>query len=38
MLGVAMQSLAGGVILLIAGLFAGEFHGLHFGAISLRSC
>src|ERR1700687_4273386 len=37
MLGVAMQSFAGGVILLIAGLFAGEFHGLHLGAISLRS-
>ena len=37
MLGVAMQSLAGGVILLIAGLFAGEFHGLHLGAISVRS-
>jgi drug/metabolite transporter (DMT)-like permease len=37
MLGVAMQSFAGGVILLIAGLFAGEFHGLHLGALSLRS-
>jgi drug/metabolite transporter (DMT)-like permease len=37
MLSVAMQSLAGGVILLIAGLFAGEFRGLHLGAISLRS-
>jgi drug/metabolite transporter (DMT)-like permease len=37
MLGVAMQSLAGGVILLIAGLFTGEFHELHLGAISLRS-
>jgi len=37
MLGVAMQSFAGGVILLIAGLFAGEFHALYFGAISLRS-
>jgi drug/metabolite transporter (DMT)-like permease len=37
MLGVAMQSLAGGVILLIAGLITGEFHGLHLGAISLRS-
>jgi len=37
MLGVAMQSLAGGAILLIVGLFAGEFHGLHLGAISLRS-
>jgi len=37
MLGVAMQSFAGGVILLIAGLIAGEFRGLHLGAISLRS-
>src|SRR5467141_1008065 len=37
MLGVAMQSFAGGAILLIAGLFAGEFHALHLGAISLRS-
>src|SRR6266849_5018252 len=37
MLGVAMQSFAGGVILLIAGLLAGEFSGLHLGTISLRS-
>jgi drug/metabolite transporter (DMT)-like permease len=37
MLGVAMQSFAGGVILLIAGLLAGEFRGLHLGAVSLRS-
>jgi drug/metabolite transporter (DMT)-like permease len=37
MLGVAMQSLAGGVILLVAGLFAGEFRGLHLSAISPRS-
>lgn len=37
MLGVAMQSFAGGVILLIAGLLAGEFRGMHLGAISLRS-
>jgi len=37
MLGVAMQSFAGGVILLIAGKFTGEFRGLHLGAISLRS-
>src|SRR6266699_1442630 len=36
-LGVAMQSFAGGVILLIAGLFFGEFRELHLGAISLRS-
>jgi drug/metabolite transporter (DMT)-like permease len=37
MLGVAMQSFAGGAILLIAGWFAGEFHSLHLGRISLRS-
>jgi drug/metabolite transporter (DMT)-like permease len=37
MLGVAMQSLTGGVILLVVGLFAGEYHALHFGAISMRS-
>jgi drug/metabolite transporter (DMT)-like permease len=37
MLAVAMQSFAGGAILLIAGLFAGEFRGLHLDAISLRS-
>lgn len=37
MLGVAMQSLTGGVILLIVGLIAGEFHALHLGLISLRS-
>jgi drug/metabolite transporter (DMT)-like permease len=37
MLGVAMQSFAGGVILLIVAWFAGEFRGLHLGAISLRS-
>ena len=37
MLGVAMQSFAGGVILLIAGWFAGEFHTLHLGAVSVRS-
>ena len=37
MLGVAMQSFAGGVILLIAGLFAGEFHALHLGTILHRS-
>src|SRR5258707_11156632 len=36
-LAVAMQSLTGGVILLIAGLFAGEFGRLHLGAISMRS-
>ena len=32
-----MQSLAGGVSLLIASLLTGEFHALHFAAISLRS-
>ena len=37
MLGVAMQSFAGGVILLIVALFAGEFREPHLGAISLRS-
>jgi drug/metabolite transporter (DMT)-like permease len=37
MLGVAMQSFAGGAILLIAALLAGEFRGLHLAAISLRS-
>jgi drug/metabolite transporter (DMT)-like permease len=37
MLSVAMQSFAGGVILLFAGLFTGEFHLLQLGAISLRS-
>jgi drug/metabolite transporter (DMT)-like permease len=37
MLGVAMQSLAGGVSLLIASLLTGESHAFHFAAISLRS-
>jgi drug/metabolite transporter (DMT)-like permease len=37
MLGVAMQSFAGGAILLITALCTGEFRGLHPGAISLRS-
>jgi drug/metabolite transporter (DMT)-like permease len=37
MLGVAMQGLAGGAILLIVGLFAGEFRELHRSTISLRS-
>jgi drug/metabolite transporter (DMT)-like permease len=36
-LGVAMQSFAGGAILLIAGFLTGEFHALHFAAVSLRS-
>lgn len=37
MLGVAMQSFAGGLILLIAGFVTGEFHGFHFASVSLRS-
>ena len=37
MLSVAMQSLAGGVILLLASWFTGEFHALHLAAITLRS-
>jgi len=37
MLGVAMQSFAGGVILLIIALITGEFRELHVGAISVRS-
>jgi drug/metabolite transporter (DMT)-like permease len=37
MLGVAMQSLAGGVLLWIAGFFTGEVRALHLAAISLRS-
>jgi drug/metabolite transporter (DMT)-like permease len=37
MLGVAMQSFSGGVILLLAAVITGEFHAFHFAAISLRS-
>jgi drug/metabolite transporter (DMT)-like permease len=37
MLGVAMQSLAGGVILLVAALVTGEFRAFHFVAVSFRS-
>ena len=37
MLGVAMQSLAGGVLLWIAGFFTGEVWALHVAAISPRS-
>lgn len=37
LLGVAMQSLAGGAALLVAGLLSGEFHRFHFAAISTRS-
>lgn len=36
-LGVAMQGLVGGVVLLFAGLVSGEFHGFHFAAVSWRS-
>ena len=37
LLGVAMQSLAGGVSLWIAGILTGELGALHLGAISARS-
>jgi drug/metabolite transporter (DMT)-like permease len=37
MLGMAMQSFVGGGILLFAALFSGEFHNLHFSALSSRS-
>lgn len=37
LLGVAMQSLAGGAVLLFAGLVSGEFHRFHFAAVSWRS-
>lgn len=37
LLGVAMQSLAGGTALLVGGLVSGEFHRFHFAAISARS-
>jgi drug/metabolite transporter (DMT)-like permease len=37
MLSVAMQGLAGGVVLILVGLFTGEFRGLHFAAITMRS-
>ena len=37
MLGVAMQSLTGGVILLGGAFFTGEFRSFHFAAVSLRS-
>jgi drug/metabolite transporter (DMT)-like permease len=36
-LGVAMQSLAGGVFLWVTGFFTGEFRALHVAAISQRS-
>jgi drug/metabolite transporter (DMT)-like permease len=37
MMGVALQCLVGGATLLLAGLFTGEFHVLHFAAVSWRS-
>src|SRR5229473_934617 len=37
MLNAAMQSFAGGVALLMAAVFTGEFHGFHFAAVSARS-
>ena len=37
MLAVAMQSLAGGATLLIAGFFKGEFHNFHLATVSGRS-
>lgn len=37
LLGVAMQSFAGGVVLLVAGLVSGEFYRFHFAAVSWRS-
>lgn len=37
MLGVAMQSFAGGCVLLVVAFFTGEFHNFHFAAISTRS-
>lgn len=37
LLGAAMQSLSGGVVLWIAGLLSGEVRSLHLAAISLRS-
>ena len=37
LLGLAMQSFVGGVILLTAALITGEFRAFHFAAVSLRS-
>ena len=36
-MGVALQCLVGGATLLLAGLFTGEFHVMHFAAVSWRS-
>lgn len=37
LLGVAMQGLVGGTVLLSAGFLSGEFHRFHFAAVSWRS-
>ena len=37
LLGVAMQGLVGGPVLLLAGAFSGEFHRFHFAAVTWRS-
>ena len=37
LLSVAMQGLAGGAVLILVGLFTGEFRELHFAAITMRS-
>lgn len=37
MLGVAMQSFAGGLVLLLVASFTGEFRNFHFASVSLRS-
>src|SRR5215831_15038836 len=37
LLGVAMQSLVGGAVLLVAGILSGEVHRFHFGAVTWRS-
>ncbi|HEY6944420.1 MAG TPA: EamA family transporter [Candidatus Acidoferrum sp.] len=37
LLGVSMQSLVAGTVLLFAGLLSGEFHRFHFAAVSPRS-
>jgi drug/metabolite transporter (DMT)-like permease len=37
LLGVAMQGLVGGVVLLFAGLVSGEFHRFHFATVSWHS-
>lgn len=37
MLSVAMQGLAGGIVLILVGLFTGEFRAFHFAAVTARS-